>query len=265
MARDSGAELVILHAWYIPTTAYSLEAVFPATMVRDITGESQQALDAAVDKAKADGVPRATAKLVSGMPWAQIVDELTAQPYDVCVIGTHGRTGIARVLLGSVAEKVTRHAPCSVLVVHPGTTPKPFHHALVATDFSDCAAQALDLATTLIEPTGSITLLHVIEIPVVYAGELPIADFAPDLDKSASGALDRELARAQTATTVSIERRTRIGYPGAQILAAVEEDSTIDLVVMGSHGRTGLKRVLLGSVAEKVVRHARRPVLVAHK
>ena len=64
-------------------------------------------------------------------------------------------------------------------------------------------------------------------------------------------------------TGVSIEARSRIGYPGAQTLAALEDDPTIDLVVMGSHGRTGIKRALLGSVAEKVVRHAPCSVLVA--
>ena len=58
--------------------------------------------------------------------------------------------------------------------------------------------------------------------------------------------------------------RSRIGSPGAQILAVLDDDRTFDLVVMGSHGRTGLRRALLGSVAEKVVRHAHCPVVVAH-
>jgi nucleotide-binding universal stress UspA family protein len=59
--------------------------------------------------------------------------------------------------------------------------------------------------------------------------------------------------------------RCRIGWPGAEILAALDRDTSIDLVVVGSHGRTGIKRALLGSVSEKVVRHARCPVLVARK
>jgi nucleotide-binding universal stress UspA family protein len=62
---------------------------------------------------------------------------------------------------------------------------------------------------------------------------------------------------------VPVTTRTRIGTPGAQILAVLDDDRTFDLVVMGSHGRTGLRRVLLGSVAEKVVRHAGCPVVVA--
>jgi nucleotide-binding universal stress UspA family protein len=265
LARDNGAELVLLHAWHIPTAAYSLDAVFPPTMVEEVTDDAQNGLQAAVKRAAHNGASRATAKLVSGLPWAQIIEELNNHEYDVCVIGTHGRTGLARVLLGSVAEKVVRHAPCSVLVVHPTGEAGPFRHALAATDFSDSAAHAIDVATTLVEASGSISLLHVIEVPVVYAGELPIEDFAQDLDKTAGVALDTESARLKQMTTRSVDAQSRIGYPGAQILAALDNDPTVDLVVLGSHGRTGMKRVLLGSVAEKVVRHARCPVLVAHK
>jgi nucleotide-binding universal stress UspA family protein len=81
----------------------------------------------------------------------------------------------------------------------------------------------------------------------------------------AVAALDKEVERIKGATSVPITARNRIGYPGAQTLAAIDDDRTIDLVVMGSHGRTGIKRAFLGSVAEKVVRHARCPVLVARK
>jgi nucleotide-binding universal stress UspA family protein len=71
------------------------------------------------------------------------------------------------------------------------------------------------------------------------------------------------VARIQAATRVTVNARSRIGYPGAQTLRVLEDDRTIDLVVMGSHGRTGIARALLGSVAEKIVRHARCAVLVA--
>jgi nucleotide-binding universal stress UspA family protein len=134
----------------------------------------------------------------------------------------------------------------------------------VPTDFSESAAGALDLAATLVEPTGSITVMHVIEAPVAYSGEL-FADFGRDLDTRAAAALDKEVVRMKRTAKQSITARTRIGYAGAQTLAAVDHDRTVDLIVMGSHGRTGIKRALLGSVAEKVVRHARCPVLVSRK
>jgi nucleotide-binding universal stress UspA family protein len=116
-----------------------------------------------------------------------------------------------------------------------------------------------------VQPRGAITLLHVIELPLRYAGEVPDPDLARSLDARAVHALDDAVARLQPRIDATIAARSHIGYPGAQTLAIVDNDPSIDLVVMGSHGRTGIKRALLGSVAEKVVRHARCPVLVARK
>ena len=265
MARESDAELVLVHAWYVPASAYSLEAPFPPDTIQGLVDDAQQALDAAVKEAVAAGAKRATGKLLTGLPWMQIVEELDQRPYDLCVIGTHGRTGLARVLLGSVAEKVVRHAPCSVLAVRPDGEVKPFHHALVPTDFSESATYALDLAATLVEPSGSVTLEHVIEIPFAYSRETAILAFARELETRAAEALDKEIERFRRTSKLSIRGWSRTGHPGPQTLALIDEDRSIDLVVMGSHGRTGFQRALMGSVAEKVVRHARCPVLVARR
>jgi len=180
------------------------------------------------------------------------------------VIGTHGRTGLARILLGSVAEKVVRHAPCPVLAIRPDDEPKPFTHALCPTDFSEDSRQAIDFAAELVQPSGTgITLLHVIEAPVSYSGELPDPDLIRELDRRSAAQLEAWAARLRSMSSIPVTTRCRVGWPGAEILAAVDHDPSIDLVVMGSHGRTGIKRALLGSVAEKVVRHARCPVCVA--
>jgi nucleotide-binding universal stress UspA family protein len=263
LAKESRADLVIAHAWYVPPSAYEGEYVFPAPVIQDMVAEEQKSIDAAVEEATSAGAPFVAGKLVSGAPWAEIVGLLEHEAFDLCVIGTRGRTGISRFLLGSVAEKVVRHAPCSVLAVHAGRTATPFAHALVPTDFSRDAQHALELADQLVMPGGRITLMHVIEVPVAFSGEVPSPEFASDLDRRAAAALERAAARFASKAGVSLEARSRIGHPGAQTLAALEDDPTFDLVVMGSHGRTGIKRALLGSVAEKVVRHAKCPVLVA--
>lgn len=263
MAREQDAELVLAHAWFIPPTAFAMEAAFPSYIIQEIIDDAQRALDTAVAEATAQGVRRVTGKLLSGMPWLEIVEELGHRSYDLCIIGTHGRTGIARVLLGSVAERVVRHAPCSVMTVRPDCELGPFRHALVPTDFSASAANAAVVAGSLIEPGGALTLLHVIELPSSVAGELPLGEFAAELDKGAAIALEGEVARVRGGTSARVTARTRIGVAGAQALAALDGDLTIDLVVMGSHGRTGLQRILMGSVAEKVVRHARCPVFIA--
>lgn len=263
LAVEDGAELVVLHSWYIPPIAFSMEATFPAYVVEDLADQAQKGLDAAVAEAIAAGAARTTGVLRNGVPWSDIVTVLDEGGCDLCVIGTHGRSGLARFLLGSVTEKVIRHAPCSVLAVRPDSKVQMFSHALVPTDFSDSAAQAVDLARSLVRPDGTLTLLHVLDLPVPYSGEVTeMPDFARDLDRSAAEALAKaahRIADRRVTTT------TRIGSPGPQALAAAEHDPTIDLVVTGSHGRTGIRRVLLGSVAEKVVRNAKVPVLVARK
>ncbi len=265
MASETGAELVIAHSWYIPPSSYSLEAPFPGYVTQEIVDDAQRGLDAAVREAAAAGAKCVSGKLLAGVPWSQIVRLLEDQAFDLCCIGTHGRTGIARILLGSVAENVIRHAPCSTLAVRPDAAIQPFAHALVPTDFSESAEHALQLAAEVVQPKGSVTLLHVIELPIRYSGEVRDPDFARELDKRAALALENEAADLRRQTDLNVAIRSRIGYPGAETLNAVDSDPTIDLVVMGSHGRTGIKRVLLGSVAEKVVRHARCPVLVARK
>lgn len=264
IASESNAELVLAHAWFVPPVMYAGEYVFPATTLGQMTEDAQRALDEAVKAATAAGAKRVSGQMLSGAPSAKLVGLLETQGFDLCVMATQGHTGLARIMLGSVAEKVVRHAPCSVLAVRPHTEPKPFTHVLVPTDFSDSSASALDLAADLVRPGGAgITLLHVIEVPAGYTGEITVTDFARDLDRHAAEALDQAVARIQHRVKVPVVAKSRVGYPGAQILAALEHDPTVDLVVMGSHGRTGIKRALLGSVAEKVVRHAQCPVLVA--
>ena len=264
LAAARRAELVVVHAWQIPAVSYPIETALPASLTQDIIDDAQRGLDAAVAEARAAGAAQVTGTLLSGIAWAEIVGQLEREPYDLCVIGTHGRTGLSRVLLGSVAEKVVRHSPCSVLVVRPDAELTSFEHVLVPTDFSTSSLHALELAPVLVAPTGTITLLHVLELPVSYAGEIS-AELGRDLGKKAAARLDDVSASLRARTTATIQTRTRIGAPGSQALAAVDDDSTIDLVIVGSHGRTGIKRVLLGSVAEKIVRHARCPVLVAHR
>lgn len=260
IATQANAELVLLYSAYVPALSFSIES-FPSYLVDDLVVEGQRGLDAAVAEAIAAGAKNTKGILVNGLPWSEIVSALEREPFDLCVIGTHGRTGLSRVLLGSVAEKVIRHAPCSVLAVRPESNTAAFSRILVPTDFSDSANHALELAKQLVRADGSIALLHVLELPVNWSGKIS-DELAQDLDKRSTAALATLSARV---TTAAVTHSTRIGYAGAQTLATLEDDRTIDLVVMGSHGSTGVKRMLLGSVAEKVVRHARCPVLVARK
>lgn len=133
-----------------------------------------------------------------------------------------------------------------------------FHTVLHPTDFSTGSAAAFRLAVELARTTGGrMILLHVQPIPVVVygAGVLPIAP------GESVAAVRRQLAElAAQAPDLHIETRLVEGEPAQSILAAARETHS-DVIVMGTHGRTGLGRMLMGSVAEAVVRRAECPVL----
>ena len=100
---------------------------------------------------------------------------------------------------------------------------------------------------------------------MTYSGEPAIADLIDTLDKRAAKLLEDWAAQLRTTASVPVATRWRIGSAGGQTLAILEDQPPFDLVVVGSHGRTGLRRALLGSVAEKIVRHAPCAVLIARE
>jgi universal stress protein A len=121
LAHEQHAELVVMHVWYVPQTGLG-DFPFPRGIAERIVGQATQSLDAAVAEARAAGVTTATSQLVQGVPGWTIVDAVNKDPaIDLVVVGTHGRTGLARVLIGSVAEYVVRHAPCAVVVARPNS------------------------------------------------------------------------------------------------------------------------------------------------
>jgi nucleotide-binding universal stress UspA family protein len=168
---------------------------------------------------------------------------------DLIVIGTHGRSGLGRAALGSVAEDVLRHSALPALTVRSnGHSDGPFGNILVAMDESAGSASAFRFAEVIAEADGSTLQLIYVDAP---------GDSREHREK-ALRALDSARER----------------HPNAQVHRPLAEDagSTIcefaerinaELVVVGSHGRKGLTRALLGSVAETVVRHAACPTLVA--
>lgn len=254
LANESGAPLVLAHAWFIPPIAIAGEFPLPADSIQGMVDDAQRGLTDAIAEAKKAGVENVTSQLVSGPP-AEKITELATRG-DLIVMGTHGRTGVPRFLLGSVAERVVRLAPCSVLVAREHGEPQPYRHILVPLDFSESSRRALDEAGDLASRTGAtVTLLHVLE--------LPAAGLVPEAEHRATTLLDEwgELVEQKTRTRVT--RLVKTGAPAQQILASAADDPSIDLIVLGSHGRTGITRMLIGSVAEKVVRHAQRPVLIA--
>ena len=138
---------------------------------------------------------------------------------------------------------------------------------LLPTDFSECASHALSYATELARDAGAkIVCVHVIEpvMPTVgYTGitePLPIADISEQMEDSATRELPK-IAGCEECSGLEVEEVIAHGDPATEIVRAATEHG-VDLIVISSHGRTGLGRILFGSTAEAVVRHAPCPVLV---
>lgn len=174
---------------------------------------------------------------------------------DLLALGTRGRSGLAHVLLGSVAERVARLAPCPVLTVHAEVPPpRPLRKLVVATDFSDSANAALAFARGLVEPGGSLVLAHGIPLVMGPDPDVPL----PDPHSEAWAKREFEKLRP-TLSGVSAELDLAYGPGDTSVLeAAARHDA--DAIVIGTQGRTGLAHVLLGSVAERVIRRASLPV-----
>lgn len=134
-------------------------------------------------------------------------------------------------------------------------------HILHPTDFSADSARALQYATTLAQQfNAELHLLHVYTEPLLSVAP-PIAGILPPgYQDEVNKGLQAELAKLADDTDVSIVRKLVEGNVVSEIIRYLD-DNHIDLIVMGTHGRTGLKHMLIGSVAENVVRHASCPVL----
>jgi nucleotide-binding universal stress UspA family protein len=195
----------------------------------------------------------------------RIVEAASDADADLIVMGTHGRTGLNRMLMGSVAEDVVRASPCPVLTIRGASEEPPstrISRILVPVDFSDgsnlAVAHARDLALTY---GARIDLLHVVEevlYPSTYGVEpveLPTDEVVANVENALAG-----LAREE----IGIEHvvvEARVGYAPATIREYADERES-DLIVIATHGRSGLDRVLMGSVTENVVRRATQPVFV---
>lgn len=187
---------------------------------------------------------------------------------DLIVLGTHGRRGVRRLLLGSVAEEVVRRADRPVLTVRQARQTEgealAVERILVPVDFSTYAKEALRYAREVAGLYDArIDLLHVIEEnlhPAFYVGGVQsIYDIEPDIEEKALERLRAFYGEVGADEGPEMQEHVMSGRAARQIAQFAEEEGS-DLIVMSTHGRTGLEHFLLGSVAEKVVRHVSAPV-----
>ena len=224
-------------------------------------------LDHLVQHAEDMGVP-AKRHIVKGRPAFEIGEMAEEHHCGLVVIATHGRSGLDRLVFGSVAERVVREAGMPVLCIkhpeHEFVDRMDLHielkRVLFPTDFSPFAEQALLFAVSMCREFGAtLHLAHANELPVVLPEYLPELGAVTTQDLDSYGR-ERLTKIADGIQGLAVEVHQRTGHPYREINALVKEQD-IDLVIIPTHGRTGVAHVLLGSTAEKVVRTARCPVL----
>lgn len=199
---------------------------------------------------------------------AAICEYAEAHRADLIVLGTHGTTGVDRRLLGDVAEKVMRHAPCSVLLVRPSShlhTLAP-RTILATTDFSGEAERGVDIAAELVRRLEcGVVLLHVHNLlPSLPPSAVAQEDLVPaqsSVDSRLLGGLEH---LRKTKLHGHEPSRIELLHDKNAVRAICDyaEDQEIDFVVVSSHGKTGIKHFLIGGVAEKVAQQAQCPVLL---
>ena len=200
-----------------------------------------------------------------GHPSREILRFSEEAAVDEIIMGSHGRTLPARILLGSVAESVLRRAPVPVTIVHPHQRMGTKHH-VVAIDGSEQSQKALEYAFSVF-PAVETTVLHAIDPMETHYGEGQLVHSEEAYERIKADAEElladaealAEEYDANVTTTTLVEWRPN--RPMDAILDYVD-DNDVDHVIMGSHGRSGTSRVLLGSVAETVARRSPAPVTI---
>lgn len=198
-----------------------------------------------------------------GRPAEEIIglsEEINA---DLIVTGSRGLSPLKRLILGSTSEVVVRYASCSVLVVREGRPDGFPHKILLATDGSKEAELAARAAAELAEKTGAeLDAVHVAHAPVMAGAYAEQS--SRETAEAARELLDEQAGLVREAGAELAETHTLVGSPAEKILG-LAEDIEADLVVVGSRGLSEIKRLVLGSVSESVVRHAPCPVLMVRR
>ena len=208
----------------------------------------------------------------TGRAFDQIVRCARELAADLIVMSTHGRTGLSRMFLGSNAERVVQHSSTPVLVVRRGErlvidqkSPLEIKKVLVPVDFSASSAEGVNYALKFGRQFGaSLVLFHSFEVPeFVTVDRIGVYNSPPTSEYARSAAQDqmREFVKSFDFGEAGFETQITVGRAAEEICDYAEKQG-IDLIITSTHGRTGLLHVLIGSVAEHVVRYARSPVLV---
>lgn len=271
VARHSSAELTFLSSLMpcldlTPSMWHMREMEDYQDLIDGIHEIAQRHMDSLIDEAAAAGI-KAKALRTAGKPWQELLREAVTNDYDLMIVGSHKQHALGQLLLGNTGRRLVRKSPCPVWVTSP-IEDGQVRRILVPTDFSETADDVIRLANALAQRfEAELHVLHAIE----YHFEPQMRDLIVSLDEveeyrtrardDAERQLNEVISRCGLDNTITLDHRhVAAGAPAAMIQKAVK-DLSIDLIVMNTLGRAGLKGLLVGNTAEKVLNHLTCSVL----
>jgi nucleotide-binding universal stress UspA family protein len=279
LAKRFGAavHLVHVHEYYYPVGFMAPGAPVPMSMVTFREDTAERIADQFRALAKKHGIPTTNCYVQNDTPVFNEVCKVARQiNADLIVTPTHGYIGVAHFFEGSHAERIVQHSPCPVLVARKrekkssrvasnGKATGSINTILVPIDFSKSSFQALEYTIEFAERVAAkLIVFHAVHLGYAFTADgYGICDLSVLMEAARKGA-ERQMEkflRLAKFRGVKFETAVKVGPPVSEICAFAEQRD-VDLIITATHGRTGLKHLLIGSVAEQVVRYARRPVLV---
>ncbi len=258
------AELHLLHA-HVPHESDPQ----PLSQIRQGKGEEllSESMKDVIAQTQASGLSIVGSVVRDIAVGPVILDYVKENDIDLVVMGTHGRRGLGHLFLGSVAEEVVRFSTCPVLTIKEKKEPRAatsWKKILVPVDFSKYSEQTVRYAKELATTFGAeLQILHIVEEllhPAFYTtGRSSIFEFMPEIEASSIKETNRILKEAG-GPDVKFELHLQEGRASRDIVRFAERHDS-DLIVIATHGLTGIEHLLLGSVTEKVVRFSSVPVL----
>ncbi len=226
---------------------------------------AREHLESVKAQAKKEGVDCSTSILEGEDSYNYISEEAAKNKISMIIMGRRGRTGLKRLVMGSTAARVIGHAPCNVLVV-PKAAVVEFKSIVIATDGSPYSTTAASEAIGIAKKNNSkLTVISVVPAELATPMDVDFAATGRELlgekEMQAAEKNAKAVKEAALKEGVAVQAFVMTGKPADAIIETAKEKSA-DLIIVGSHGRTGIKRLLMGSVAERVIVMSACAVLV---
>lgn len=257
LASVAGAALRVLHALELDAAPYVETAGLDASFPRRIERVERQ-LDEQIQRVAGDRVP-VTGRVVLDTVHRALLAEAESAGADVIVLGPHRKRPVADGVLGSTADRVIRSSTVPSLVLR-GDLTLPLRRVVTPLDMSEPGRKAVSVAAAWLRALGQNGELHVVHVvPRVFTS----AEFSIDID-GIRAALHEQVGAAigTESEGMTVTDEVVWGERVADDIIRYADDRDADLVVLATHGQGAFKRLLIGSVAADVVRHASGPVLL---